>query len=144
MPQECVSASGRAGKTIASRAHTGTSLPLCAHFGALSKLWYDYGCRKVVLAHAWEQARKPILQPGVKPAQLQRLRIIERSIAPPIEQRLPEVCLNGVQVRQLRPADLTGLRDVIAHPAGKVHALLLELIQELLHAGGLLCQLRRG
>ena len=128
MPQECVSASGRTGKTITSRAHTGTSLPLCAHFGALSKLWYDYGCRKVVLAHAREQARKPILQPGVKPAQLQSLRIVERPLAPHAEQWLAEVGLDSVQVCQFCPADLAGLRDVIAHPAGKVNALLLELI----------------
>ena len=132
MPQECVSASRRAGKAIAGRAHT-TGQPLRPGFCALSNFLDNCGCRKIVLAHAREQACQPVLQPAVEPAQLQRLRIVERSLAPHIEQRRPEVCLNGMQIRQLRPADLAGLRDVVAHPAGEFHALLLELVQQFLH-----------
>ena len=51
---------------------------------------------------------------------------------------------DNVQPGQFGFADADGLRHMIPHPARELISLLFQLIQQLFHLSGLLCQLRAG
>ena len=56
--------------------------------------------------------------------------------------RFAQPLANHLQPRQLALADLAHLGDMVAHPAGELHALLLQLVEKLLHALGLRADVR--
>ena len=89
-----------------------------------------------------KRVTKAHLQGDLAPRKLQRCRVREFACCPLCLEILNQVFFNHVEVREFCLADVAGFRDMVAHPARKLHALLLEVVEKPLDALRRLADLR--
>ena len=125
---ECRVVSRRGTEFSVRAVETEARAPVCAGLRELPDHVNSIGRRRVL--RPGERVAQAHLERYLAPRKLQRCRVREFPCCPLCLEIRDQVRLNRVEVRKLRAADVAGFRDMIAHPAGELHALLLEVVEK--------------